>query len=138
MFFRYRHYSLNQLLLSPQEIDKFKERVLRFDTIFKGTSKTKKSKVIIEAIPLNFNLPHIKKKRGSLIPLNHKNSKKDFLTTNNNEKSKKMLPPIDSTNKNPSKPKTFLILGGYPDLKQALIQRGWVPYTKKRGYISLQ
>lgn len=118
LYFKYRHSSFKELVENPQQIDKFIDRIQRFDIILKNPQR-RKSKITIDAIPES------KKKKKSLSKLKTKpKSREDSKQIN--EERKINLPPINKHKLTLPSQKVFLILGGYPDLTKALLRRGWI------------
>lgn len=115
LFFRFRHFSLNELLANDDVRNKFYIRINNYNKIFNS----------------NKQLPKKKSK---------KNKKKPPPTADPEDKQDKnlILPPITPSHtqhtqpKQKTKKKTYLILGGYPDIEKALKSRGWIPLENKK------
>lgn len=150
---------------SKESITKFNEKINVYDKIFKSrpraTPQSIKLKEIESKIPSKRNMPlnqilnatekkALNKKRASEIVTNGKNNNQPgtllpvISESNQQRKEKKNETKREAElvkSKFPalikSKPKSFLVLGGYPDLIKALIQRGWNQLKDPKRYILL-
>ena len=118
LYFKYRHSSFKEMIEDHQQIDKFIDRIQRYEIIFKNPQR-RKSKITIDAIP------EPKKKKKSLSRLKTQPRTRED-SKQMNEERKINLPPINKHKLTIPSQKVFLILGGYPDLTKALLKRGWV------------
>ena len=115
LYTKYRHSTYNKILTSNLEISKFKEKISNYDKIFKEMTNNEFKQMKPDEV-----MVYIKEDNTTKVVLKEEEKKekeeeKKEITLNNNPLEKKQ--------------KTFLVLGGYQDIINALLKRGWKQLT---------
>ena len=119
LYTKYRHSTYNKILTSNLEIAKFKEKISNYDKIFKEMTNNEFKQMKPDDV-----MVYIKEDNATKVVINEEEKKEE---KKEKEEEKKEI----NLNNNPleKKQKTFLILGGYQDIINALLKRGWKQLT---------
>ena len=115
LYTKYRFITYNSIISSDNQIYKFKERLQNFNKIFGEMESKKYIQKEPEQIQIIVKEGKDKKVYTESIPENSKEPEK----IEKKEKEEKII------NKNPGERK-FVVLGGYPDIVEAILKRGWI------------
>ena len=115
LYTKYRFITYNSIISSDNQIYKFKERLQNFNKIFGEMESKKYIQKEPEQIQIIVKEGKDKKVYTESIPENSKEAEK----IDEKEKEEKII------NKNPGERK-FVVLGGYPDIVEAILKRGWI------------
>ena len=115
LYTKYRFITYNSIISSDNQIYKFKERLQNFNKIFGEMESKKYIQKEPEQIQIIVKEGKDKKVYTESIPENSKEPEK----IDEKEKEEKII------NKNPGERK-FVVLGGYPDIVEAILKRGWI------------
>ena len=130
LYTKYRHVTYNKILTSNEQISKFKEKITNYHKIFKEITKNK-----FKQQKPNDVMIYIKEDKETKVILDNeqkedeqkedkKEDKKEEKKEEQNEDKKK-----EKKEENEKKQKTFLLLGNFKDIEQALVKRGWKRLT---------
>ena len=136
LYTKYRYYSYNKILSSNEQILKFKDKINNYERIFKEIQKHKFKQAKPNEIQIFIKDEKKEKKvfNESSNPLNETQStektsettikEKENDNNNNNNNNNNNKNKIEKEN-DKKKNRKFLVLGGYPDIINALLNRGW-------------
>ena len=117
LYTKYRYITYNSIISSDIQIYKFKERLQNYNKIFGEMESKKYIQKEPESIQIVVKEGKDKKVYTQEIPL----------TQNNDEQKeeKKLEKKEEKKEKKLDEQKTFLVLGGYPDVVNAILKRGY-------------
>ena len=117
LYTKYRYITYNSIISSDIQIYKFKERLQNYNKIFGEMESKKYIPKEPESIQIVVKEGKDKKVYTQEIPL----------TQNNDEQKeeKKLEKKEEKKEKKSDEQKTFLVLGGYPDVVNAILKRGY-------------
>ena len=117
LYTKYRYITYNSIISSDIQIYKFKERLQNYNKIFGEMESKKYIPKEPESIQIVVKEGKDKKVYTQEIPL----------TQNNDEQKeeKKEEKKVEKKEKKLDEQKTFLVLGGYPDVVNAILKRGY-------------
>ncbi len=132
LYTKYRFYSYNKILSSNEQIQKFKDKINNYERIFKEIQKYKYKQSKPNEIQIFIKDEKKEKKvfNESSNPINDSQSTETTIKENNKENNENKENKENNENKisekenNPKKRK-FLVLGGYSDIINSLLKRGW-------------
>ena len=132
LYTKYRFYSYNKILSSNEQIQKFKDKINNYERIFKEIQKYKYKQSKPNEIQIFIKDEKKEKKvfNESSNPINDSQSTETTIKENKANKEKNKENKENNENKisekenNPKKRK-FLVLGGYSDIINSLLKRGW-------------
>ena len=128
LYTKYRFITYNSIISSDSQIYKFKERLQNFNKIF-GEMESKKyiqkepeqiQIIVKEGKDKKIYTESLLEKKEEEKPEEKKEEKEEKIEEKNEEKEEKA--PIPKT----PKEKKFVVLGGYPDIVEAILKRGWI------------
>ena len=117
LYTKYRYITYNSIISSDIQIYKFKERLQNYNKIFGEMESKKYIPKEPESIQIVVKEGKDKKVYTQEIPLIQNNEEK--------KEEKKLEKKEEKKEKKSDEQKTFLVLGGYPDVVNAILKRGY-------------
>ena len=117
LYTKYRFITYNSIISSDSQIYKFKERLQNFNKIF-GEMESKKY-VQKEPEQIQIIVKEGKDKKIYTESLPEKEIPEETNEVNEEKEEQAKIPKT-------SKEKKFVVLGGYPDIVDAILKRGWI------------
>ena len=141
-FFKFRHSSYNKTVSSKENLKKFKEKILNYEKIFRqfipkpirldSKAEIEKLDKDINSIKPNKRMSEQKKLPQPTLQDYDTNkateSRRNSMKTYNSNRIAIKLEKETSkkqSSSNVSSSKLFICIGGYPDIINALVSRGW-------------
>jgi len=120
LYTKYRFITYNSIISSDSQIYKFKERLQNFNKIF-GEMESKKY-IQKEPEQIQIIVKEGKDKKIYTESLQEKEKQEEKKEEKEEEEKKEEKATIPKT----PKEKKFVVLGGYPDIVEAILKRGWI------------
>ena len=117
LYTKYRYITYNSIISSDIQIYKFKERLQNYNKIFGEMESKKYIPKEPESIQIVVKEGKDKKVYTQEIPLIQNNDEQ--------KEEKKEEKKVEKKEKKSDEQKTFLVLGGYPDVVNAILKRGY-------------
>ena len=117
LYTKYRYITYNSIISSDVQIYKFKERLQNYNKIFGEMESKKYIPKEPESIQIVVKEGKDKKVYTQEIPLIQNNDEQ--------KEEKKEEKKVEKKEKKSDEQKTFLVLGGYPDVVNAILKRGY-------------
>ena len=124
LFTKYRFVTYNSIISSDSQIFKFKERIQNFNKIFGEMESKKYNQKEIDQFQIIVKEGKDKKIFTESIQDIDEETKEEIPSKTENEIPKEKKEETKSK-KNPGE-KTFVVLGGYSDIVNAILKRGWI------------
>ena len=124
LFTKYRFVTYNSIISSDSQIYKFKERIQNFNKIFGEMESKKYNQKEIDQFQIIVKEGKDKKIFKESIQDIDEETKEEIPSKTENEIPKEKKEETKSK-KNPGE-KTFVVLGGYTDIVNAILKRGWI------------
>ena len=125
LYTKYRFVTYNSIVSSDKDLYKFKERLQNFNKIFGEMESKKYIQKEPEQIQIMVKEGKEKKIFTESIPLEPEEQKEEKPTKPKKENEEKDKETKKISKKKPGE-KTFVVLGGYSDIVNAILKRGWI------------
>lgn len=133
VYFKYRHSSFNKTVNAPDLIYKFKERISNYNKVFiemqKNKFKQHKPNEILIYVKENNETKTIHENELEIESLEHKATKQEEEPNKQSSSNPQQEEAGNNSNQSIASRK-FLILGGYQDIINSLLKRGWTRLTE--------